>query len=492
MSDKGKKLQDLLADVEVVKTIRAEDVNVRGIAFNSQLVRPGFMFVAIPGAKADGHDYIVEAVKRGAAVVVAEREEAVGAEVAAVIVKACREALGAIAAAFYEDPSSRINVVGVTGTNGKTTVAYIVYELLRKAGFHPGLIGTIEYRIGERRIASQNTTPESLEVHRMLAELEAEGGRVMVMEVSSHALDQGRVDRVRFKVAVFTNLSRDHTDYHETMKAYRHAKMKLFDKVTGDGAAVLNIDDDLGAELARRERCCALTYSVEADAMLTVQDVQSSLSGSTFTWSWGEGSAAVNLPLVGRHNIYNFLAAAGAAMRLGVDPHMIAEAASGLAGVPGRLERIDEGQDFVVFVDYAHTDDALEKVLASLKQLEGGSIILVFGCGGDRDRTKRPAMAAVAGRMADFVVVTSDNPRSEEPPAIIEDIKAGFDSGANYVVEPDRRKAIARAVAEAGPGDIVLIAGKGHETYQVFSDGVTHFDDREEARNAIRAKLERK
>ncbi|GAG33041.1 unnamed protein product, partial [marine sediment metagenome] len=213
---------------------------------------------------------------------------------------------------------------------------------------------------------------------------------------------------------------------------------------------------------------------------------------SAFTWRWGEGSARVRLPLAGRHNIYNFLAAAGAAMRLGVAPGMIAEAAGDLAGVPGRLERVDEGQDFVAFVDYAHSDDALEKVLKSLKQLEGRSIILVFGCGGDRDRTKRPAMAKVAEKMADFVVVTSDNPRSEEPLAIIEDIKVGFNSAAKYAVEPDRRKAIVRAVREAGPGDILLIAGKGHETYQIFADGVTHFDDREELRTAIRAKLERK
>jgi len=491
MKEKSKKLDGLLENLELIKKSRTEGLSIQGIAFNSRLVRPGFLFVAISGTKADGHDYIFDAMKRGAAAVVAEREEEVPLDAPFVIVEASRKALAEIARAYYGDPSSRIPVIGITGTNGKTTVACLAYDILEKAGFKPGIIGTIEYRIGDRRIPSGNTTPESLDVQRMLAELEAEGGRAMVMEVSSHALDQGRVDGIHFKVAVFTNISRDHTDYHKTIEAYRMAKSKLFDKVTGDDIAVINVDDDLGAELAMRERCCSLTYGMEKDAAYSVRDVRSTLSGSTFNWCWPEGSAEVELPLAGRHNIYNFLAAAGAVMALGVAPEKIVEIVRDFKGVEGRLERIDEGQDFIAFVDYAHTDDALEKVLTSLDGLKSGRIIVVFGCGGDRDKTKRPAMAAVAERLADRVIVTSDNPRSENPLDIIEDIKAGFESADTYVAEPDRAKAIAIAVEDAQPGDILLIAGKGHETYQSFSDGMTHFDDREETRKAIRAKLER-
>jgi len=482
-------LVDLVKDVPTVSARGLENVRITGLAYNSMMVKPGYLFFAIPGTKADGHNYIADAVGRGAAAVVAERADAVPAETPALVVESSRRALAKAAAVFHGDPSERVKVIGITGTNGKTTVAYLAYDMLRKGGFSPGLIGTIEYRVGRRTIPAVNTTPESLDIQSMLAELEAEGGDVMVMEVSSHALDQGRVDGVRFQTAVFTNLSRDHTDYHKTIEAYKTAKASLFDRLTRENHALFNVDDHFGAELAIRERCCATTFAVESDADLTVEHLELTLEGAAFTWRYPEGQLPVRLSLIGEHNVSNFLAAAGAALSLGVSPQAIVEAAEAFGGVPGRLERIEAGQDFVVLVDYAHTDDALEKVLGTLKQSTKGKLIVVFGCGGQRDQSKRPAMAAVAEKLADVVVVTSDNPRGEDPAAIIEGIRAGFSAKADYVVKPDRRKAIDLAVSRAQSGDTVLIAGKGHETYQVLADGMIHLDDREEARRALRAVL---
>jgi len=487
----SKRLSDLLAGVEAIKVRGAEGCIVKGLAYNSMTVKPGYLFAAISGAKADGHTYIGDAVKRGAAAVIAEREEAVPAEVAAVIVPNSRRALAAVSAAFFDDPSSRIKVAGVTGTKGKTTVAYLIYEILSKAGYRPGLIGTIEYRVGQRVIASTNTTPECLDIQRMLCELESEGGNAMSMEVSSHALDQGRVDHVHFQTAVLTNLTRDHTDYHKTVEAYKMAKASLFDRLSGPQRAILNVDDEFGAELARRERCCAFTYALESDADMTAEKLECSLEGTRFVWRWKDLALAVRLPLAGVHNVYNFLGAAGACVSIGVEPEDVVAAAEAFSGVPGRLERVDEGQDFVVLVDYAHTDDALEKVLGSLRPLTPSRLIVVFGCGGERDRTKRPAMAEVAERLADRVIVTSDNPRGEDPMAIIEEIKRGFKKDA-YTVEADRRRAIELAIGEARRGDVVLLAGKGHENYQKLAEGMIHFDDREEARKAIQGLLGRK
>jgi len=488
MKSTPKSLSELIRDAGVVKLIGSPDLTVSGLCYNSMMAKPGFLFVAIAGAKADGHDYIEDALRRGAACIVAEREGAVTACPSAVVVQSSRAALAAIAREFYGDPSDRLKVIGITGTNGKTTVAYMAHHILNAAGWRPGIIGTIEYRVGQRTLPAPNTTPESLDIQAMLAELEEEGGRAMVMEVSSHALDQGRVEGLRFAVGVFTNLSQDHFDYHKTIEAYREAKMKLFDKLTANDRAIVNVDDDVGVELARSVRSCGVTYGIENEAMLEAADLELSLEGSRFGWRHPGGKVAVDLPTIGGHNVSNFLAAAGACMALGIEPEFIARSIAAFPGVPGRLERVDQGQDFLVLVDYAHTDDALEKVLVSLGELKRNRILVVFGCGGDRDRQKRPLMAAVVEKHADFAVVTSDNPRSEDPNAIIEEIRDGFSPSAKYVVEVDRRKAIQRAVSEAGAGDIVLIAGKGHETYQKFADGMVHFDDREETRNALKPK----
>jgi UDP-N-acetylmuramoyl-L-alanyl-D-glutamate--2,6-diaminopimelate ligase len=459
----------------------AGDVTITDVTYRSADVRPGALFFCVPGDHVDGHDFAAEAERAGAAAVVAERPLAVAC--AQVLVPNVRWAMGPMSSAFFGDPSRGFPVVGVTGTNGKTTTTYLLESIFGAAGLVPGVVGTTGVRIAGRAIPFDRTTPEAPDLQRLLARMGEEGVRAAAMEVSSHGLDQRRVDGTRYACAVFTNLSQDHLDYHGTMEAYFEAKARLF---TPDlsAEAVVDVDTEEGRRLAARSTVPTLTFGVRAvDADVVATDVTIEARGIAFR----AGGLSIHSPLRGPYNVSNCLAACTAARRMGVGDDAIAEGIARLAGVPGRLEPVDAGQPFTVLVDYAHTPDSLENVLRATRELAGdGRLIVVFGCGGDRDRGKRPLMGEAATRLADRTIVTSDNPRSEDPLAIVAEIEPGaVRGGGAYTIEPDRRAAIAAAVAEASPGDVVVIAGKGHETGQQFADHTVPFDDREVSREEL-------
>jgi UDP-N-acetylmuramoyl-L-alanyl-D-glutamate--2,6-diaminopimelate ligase len=473
----------------------APSIEVTGVACDTRRVQPGNVFVAIHGHRYDGHAFAAEACRRGAVVVVAERP--VDVPVPLVIVPDARAALARLAAGFFGEPSRRVRTIGVTGTKGKTTTTYLVRAIVRAAGRECGLLGTIAYEAFGRSQPSENTTPDPVAIQAFLASLERPDGGFAVMEVSSHALSQRRVDGVRFAAAAFTNLSGEHLDYHKTMDAYLEAKARLFDGLEEGAVAALNARQEASARLAARTRARIIRYAVAdggpVEAEVRASGLMVTAGGSAFVLDLpGEPARPVSLALVGRHNVENALAAAAATHALGIDGATIVRGLESLRLVPGRLEPVDAGQPFRVLVDYAHTDDALEKVLSAIRAVSPGSRLhCVFGCGGDRDRTKRPRMGRAAERLADRVFITSDNPRTEEPAAIIEDVVRGLERPRDAVIEPDRRRAIERAIEEARAGDILLIAGKGHETYQIVGDRTIPFDDREVAREAIRARYGR-
>jgi UDP-N-acetylmuramoyl-L-alanyl-D-glutamate--2,6-diaminopimelate ligase len=454
-------------------------VEVSSLAYDSRQARPGTLFFCVPGFQRDGHDFAADAVQRGAVALVVERPLELG--VPEVVVPSVREAMAPAAARFHGDPTSRLRVVGVTGTNGKTTTAWLVRHLLEATGTRTGLLGTVVSVVGGREEPVQRTTPEALDLQATFAEMDAAGDRACAMEVSSHALDLHRVDAVHWAAAVYTNLSRDHLDFHGSMEDYFAAKRRLFE--ASPGAAIVNVDDDHGRRLAG-ELPGAIGYGVERDAQWRAVDVRSGLTGSSFKVHSPAGELAVRSPLPGRFNVLNSLAALATVTALGVDPHAAASALADFDAVPGRFQPIDEGQEFAVLVDYAHTPDSLENVLSAARELTSGRVIVVFGAGGDRDRGKRPMMGRIAARLADLAVVTSDNPRSEDPQAIIGEIVAG--SGPGVEVVADRREAIARAIEAAQPGDVVVVAGKGHEQGQEFENGRKEpFDDVAVAREAL-------
>lgn len=476
---------DLLADVPVTP-LGPPDVGVTGVAYRSDAVVRGDLFVCVPGFAFDGHDFAADAVRRGAAALVVERPVE-GVEVPQFLVVDTRRALAHVSAVFFGEPSKRLRVVGITGTNGKTTTTYLMDSILHAAGERTGLIGTIETRVGDERLPAVRTTPESSDLQALLARMVDEGVSAVSMEVSSHAIDLHRVDAVWFAVAAFTNLTQDHLDYHHTIEEYFSVKKRLFTDF-GIGARVVNIDDPSGADMAREIDGC-LTVGRSEAADVRAVGVQLSATGATFTLVVPRGSSTVNLPLAGAYNISNALVAAGCAVALGCDIGTIVAGLEATSQVPGRLERVQCGQEFAVVVDYAHTPDSLEKAIRAMREVTDGRVIVVFGCGGDRDPDKRPLMGRAAGENADFTIVTSDNPRSEDPVGIIVQIEDGLrGTGAVYEVEVDRRRAIARALAAAEPGDAVLIAGKGHEDYQIFADRTVHFDDREVACEESRAR----
>jgi len=467
------------------------DRDVSGITYDSRRVTPGMLFVAIPGRNTDGHEFINTAIERGAAAVICERTRAFPSRATRISVPDAREALARAATSYYEHPSGKLKVIGVTGTNGKTTVAFMVKAMLEAAGIKTGLLGTVRYEIGDRVIPAQRTTPESLEVQQMMAQMLGAGCEACVMEVSSHALEQKRVLGVDFDVGIFTNLTRDHLDYHGTMENYFASKKKLFTALAGGGkrgAAVINIDDDFGARLAGATRVeVELTYGLQKSARLRATKIELNSEGTRFVVEAPERKFALRLPLIGRHNIYNALAAVGAGLALKVDVVKIQAALNTLPPVPGRLEAVSCGQPFGVFVDYAHTDDALRNVLTTLREITKGRVLLAFGCGGNRDAGKRAKMGKVAAELADFTLITSDNPRKEDPAKIAAQIEEGYRSvrAEAYAVELDRSRAIREILAKAGQGDTVLLAGKGHETYQEFEDTVVPFDDRLHAQEAL-------
>ncbi len=457
---------------------------VRGIAYRSDSTRPGDAFFCVPGMVHDGHDFAHDAVARGASALVCTRPVAL--DVPQAIVPDVRRALAIASARFWGDPTWALQVVGITGTNGKTTTSYLLDSILRAAGMKTGLIGTVETRVAGKRLSSSRTTPESADLQALFARMRDAGVAGVAMEVSSHAIDLARVDGVRFAVAAFTNLTQDHLDYHKTMEAYWSVKRRLFTDLDV-GERVVNVDDPHGRELAEAIPG-VWTVGRSPEAMVRAEDEDSAAQATTFTLAAPAGFRRVVLPLSGSYNVSNALVAAGCALALGIDLDALTEGIASAPQVPGRLERIDEGQPFLVLVDYAHTPDSLAKAIAAVRGAGAGKVITVFGCGGDRDPAKRPQMGAAAGAGSDTVVVTSDNPRSEDPLAIIAGIERGLHAvGSPYVIEPDRRAAIRTALELAQPGDTVLIAGKGHEDYQIFADRTVHFDDREVARDELRS-----
>ncbi|MHC4391287.1 MAG: UDP-N-acetylmuramoyl-L-alanyl-D-glutamate--2,6-diaminopimelate ligase [Planctomycetota bacterium] len=469
---------------------KGED-DICGIACDSREVEPGFAFVCVSGHAHDGHDYVSEAVARGARLIIAERVihwDDEDAAVPVVRVGDGRAALADLAGMFYGHPASRVRAVGITGTKGKTTTTILLRAILRVAGKECGVLGTLGEQVFGRMRSTRNTTPDPITIQRFLSELDRPRGGYAAIEVSSHALDQDRVRGVPFSVAVFTNLSGEHLDYHLTMGAYLEAKARLFDELGEGATAVIHMAHaEPAARLARYTRARIVGYGIGSGFEVAARDLCSTSQGTRFVLSIGEAPGeAVHLRLLGRHNVENALAAAGAAHALGVTPECIRRGLESVLGVPGRLEPVEAGQPFRVLVDYAHTDDALEKVLTALRPLVGdGRIVCLFGCGGDRDRGKRPRMGRVAERLADVLVLTSDNPRTEDPEAIIDEVRAGLSAPERVHVWTDRKRGIACALLEARPGDIVLIAGKGHETYQVIGTERLPFDDREVARHLL-------
>jgi len=457
------------------------NVNIQGICCDSRHARKGCLFVALRGPRCDGSDFIKDAVKKGACVIVAPpsyQSTVSGKSVCLLTVADTKKFLLDVSQRFYDFPSQKIKVVGITGTNGKTTISYLLESVLRAAKKRCAVIGTISHRIDGKTIPSHNTTPGLLENQKYLADMAGKKIDFCAMEVSSHALDQGRVEGIDFASAIFTNLTGDHMDYHANMENYFLAKSKLFTSLKPHAFAIINKDDDYGRRLIKLAKGKVVAYGLTRPEGVTAKDIRLSLQGTSFSIQFPDGEIAIETQLIGRHNIYNILAVSACCLSLGIDPQSIRKGIAALKCVPGRLEKVDGGQNFHVFVDYAHTDDALKNVLSSLKNISQSKIILVFGCGGDRDKTKRPRMGKVAGELADTAIITSDNPRSEDPKDIIKDVVAGY-QGKNYQVIVDRKVAIHSALSLAKKGDVVLIAGKGHEDYQIFKDETIHFDDRE-------------
>jgi UDP-N-acetylmuramoyl-L-alanyl-D-glutamate--2,6-diaminopimelate ligase len=468
----------------------APGTSVTGIAYDSRAVSPGHVFVALRGQHADGTAFARQAVDRGAAIVVSESSALDGVAAAWITVDNARLALALLASAFYRHPSREMRVVGITGTNGKTTTAYLLASVFEAAGVRCGLLGTVAYRIGDRTIDATRTTPEAPDVQRLLREMVDQGCGACAMEVSSHALSLARVDGMTFAAGVFTNLTRDHLDFHADMEAYFQAKRRLFEMLPAGAPALVNIDDPRGAALAGMVGR-PVTYAINRVADVTPGPLSFALSGLAFDVRTPRGTVRIDSKLVGRPNVYNILAAVATATALDLPFDAIERGVRSLDGVPGRFQLVSGARDGVtVVVDYAHTDDALRNLLDTARPLARGRLITVFGCGGDRDRTKRPLMGAVAGRLSDVIVITSDNPRTEDPARIIEEIQRGITpdtrrSDQRQLAIPDRRAAITQAIELARPGDLVLIAGKGHEKYQVIGDRVLPFDDAAVAREAL-------
>ncbi len=470
-----------------------------GVSCDSRTIRRGEIFVAIRGLVHEGLKFVPQAVERGALAVVAETLPAQRPDLPWIVVPDARRALAVLAAAFYGNPSREMSVVGVTGTNGKTTTTWLLGSIFEACGIRAGLLGTVMYRVGAEEREAARTTPEAPDIQRMLREMARAGCTACAMEVSSHALVLHRVDEIRFRVAAYSNLTRDHLDFHGDMESYAKSKRRLFEILDADGTAVVNLDDPRGLFMAA-PAARALTYGISREADVRPGPIASSLDGLSFSVRTPAGAIDVRTRLVGRPNIYNILMAIGVSVALDLPLDNVARGLAAVEGVPGRFEVVSTPEDEVsVVVDYAHTDDALRNLLETARPLAENRLITVFGCGGDRDRTKRPLMGAVAARLSDLVVVTSDNPRSENPQSIIEEILRGIpaekqqpqDRRLAVIQIPDRRAAIERAIAIAEPGDMVLLAGKGHEKYQVIGDRVLPFDDAAVAREVLEARRSR-
>lgn len=490
------RLNELASTLTIKHIVGSGDITLCGIQTDSRKVNEGDLFICLPGHTVDGHDYAQQATEQGAVALVVERQ--LDIDVPQVIVKDCRYAMAVLADSFFGSPSKQMKVIGITGTNGKTTTAYLVEKIMNDHGVKTGLIGTIQMRYGGRTFPMSGTTPEALELQRSLHDMAASGTRCCVMEVSSHALEQGRVKGTDYRTAIFTNLTQDHLDYHHTMEEYRAAKGLFFSRMgnsfqsNGDKRkfAVLNADDPASEYFKNTTSAEVITYGLEEGADVRATQISITAQGTQFHVDSFKGSTDIKLRMVGKFNVYNALGAITAALLEDVPLDEIKRSLESLAGVDGRVEAVDAGQPFAVIVDYAHTPDGLENVLKTVNEFAVGRVLTVFGCGGDRDKTKRPIMGKIAAKYSDVVFVTSDNPRTEDPEAILKDIEQGLMEDQvpveKYQLIADRRMAIQKAIDMASPEDVVLIAGKGHETYQKIGHTTHDFDDRIVAKEAIR------
>lgn len=504
------KLRQLLEGLDVISTSGDLEGDISTVCYAADKCRESSLFVAIPGLKYDGHDFIPEAVSRGAKYVIQERDTMFSGPITTIKVPDSRRALGILAKNYFNNPSANLVLIAVIGTNGKTTITYLLESILRAAGFKCGVIGTVNYRFNDKTYPAPNTTPESYELQRILRQMADDGVTHVIAEVSSHAIDLKRVDDCDFDLGIFTNLTRDHLDYHKTMENYFQAKKRFFSEVlpqskkTHQQKMIINNDDQWGQKILEEVTLPALSYGIENNCNIKATDYELSLSGITARINIYGKSLSLSSSLIGKFNIYNILAAAGVSSILHVPQELIKSGIENLSCVPGRLEKVESNFGFHVFVDYAHTDDALRRVLQNLAALKENRIITVFGCGGNRDRGKRPLMGEAAVNYSDLAIVTSDNPRLEDPLEIISEIETGIDQRKikkieidqlnivngvrSYAVIPDREKAIAAAIKAASEGDIVLIAGKGHEDYQIVGTKKLPFDDRLVAASALRMK----
>lgn len=485
-------ITELLDSIEVWMPLKSfADFEVKGISCHSKKVRSGDVFIAVKGPAEDGAKYVQEAIERGARAVILQGGQPHRAEmypVPSIVVPSTREIIGKLAAQFYGNPSTKMKVVGITGTNGKTTISYLLESILKEGGYKPAVVGTINYRFSTQVIPSSNTTPGALELQSLFHQMHEAGAEYVVMEVSSHALDQRRTDGIHFHSAIFSNVTRDHLDYHKSYASYLDSKARLFSQLDSEAFSIINNDDPFASRFKRDTSSRVITYGVEQPAVVRVKDIEFSLSKTVFALQLKDADIRVTSPLLGIHNVYNVTAAIAWAYEAGLSVPTILAAVQKFSYIPGRLQRIDTDYKvpFYVFVDYAHTEDALRNSILALRRFSTKRLIVVFGCGGDRDRAKRPAMGRAATELADYVVLTSDNPRSENPYDIIDEIQRGIERD-NYCLVCDRAEAIKTALAIAQPQDIVLIAGKGHETYQILKDRVVPFDDREEIRKCLRS-----
>lgn len=471
------KLKKLLKEITGAQIKGAKDPEITGICSNSKLAAPGNLFIAKKGLLNDGASYIIEAIRAGASAVLTDMFDPSLKEIAQVIHKNPSGIEGQLASNYYKNPSDQLFVVGITGTNGKTTTSFLTkYFLDRLSGSPAGLIGTIEYIIGLSRYQAVRTTPDVISNQKMLREMCNQGCQDAIMEVSSHGLNQGRLDMIQFDVAIFTNLTQDHLDYHENMEAYSAAKNTLFKNLDKSGNAVVNADSPWLEKIIKGCTAPIFTYGLINQADIMASDIKLTTGGTAFNLKYQGKVYPVHIPLVGRFNVYNCLAALGACLKKGFSIEKLLPLLAGCPSVSGRLEPVPNGKGLKIYVDFAHSGDSLENVLSSLTELKTGKIITVFGCGGDRDKTRRPGMAKAAEEYSDFCIVTSDNPRSENPESICQEIVSGFKKKA-YLIEVDRKVAISKAIKMATPQDIILIAGKGHETTQIFAHKTIEFDD---------------
>ncbi len=481
------RLNECIPSLKTERTEGKLNLNIVDIAYDSRKVRPGSLFVCIKGFKTDGHLYIEDAIKSGAVAVITERWQSISNSISQIQVRKSREALAFLSRILFNDPTSKLKLVGITGTNGKTTTSYLVESIFRAGGKRTGLIGTVQHRVGDDVLPAERTTPESYDLQKLFKKMVDEGVSHVVMEVSSHAIDLHRIDGCHFDVLVFTNLSQDHLDYHGDMDRYFNVKKKIFDDYS-DVMKVINTDDPYGRQIAS-QNTRVTGYGLVKPAEVMADKVRILETGSRFKLLTSTLALDLSVKLRGEFNVYNSLAAIGVGLSMKMPPDVIKAGVEGVLNIPGRFEAIDCGQKFSVFIDYAHTPDGLEKLIKAARKIAKKRVITVFGCGGDRDSKKRPLMGAIAGKLSDFTIITSDNPRSEEPTAIIGKIEEGLlkeISTADYLTITDRKEAIYHAVSLAKAGDVILIAGKGHETGQIFGDKIVPFDDRVVAMNALR------